>query len=32
MSTIYGIKQSRIRLVVFKLDLSEEGEEGHWHE
>jgi hypothetical protein len=29
MCTIYGIKPSRFRLVVFKMDLPEQG---FWHE
>jgi hypothetical protein len=32
MPTIYRIKQRRFRLVVFKINLPEEGEEGHWYE
>jgi hypothetical protein len=32
MPTIYGTKQRRFRLVVFKMDLPEEGEDGHWQE
>jgi hypothetical protein len=32
ISTIYGMKPGRFRLVVFKMDLPEAGKDGRWYE